>query len=374
MYKFGGFAMKQLKYQLVMDYIKNEISNETLKKGDMIDSETQLMKKFNVSRYTVREALNRLISEDMIYTEHGKGSFVKSSGIQNGSKLRTSKTIVVMVSYLNNHIMPQIIQKIEELASNFGYNIILRCTHSKIIKERECLASFVDDDIAGLIVEPAKSALPSLHADLYGKFAEKNIPVVFIHGYLLSEKQCNFVIADDDVAAYTATKYLIDKGHRTIGAVFKSDDMQGLYRYRGFMRAILEANIAIEESNIFWLSTQDEKAILQNKSTAKDYFKRLKDTTATVCYNDDIAINVADLLFAMGVSIPNDHSIISFDNTPFGSAYRVPITSMDHPKQDIGKYAFHGLLRLIENPNATIRDILTVPLIEKSSVKEISNQ
>ena len=58
-----------------------------------------------------------------------------------------------------------------------------------------------------------------------------------------------------------------------------------------------------------------------------------------------IAILVAEEVFSNGVKIPEEHSIISFDNTPFGSAYRVPITSMNHPKAYLGKVAYESLAR-----------------------------
>ena len=83
-------------------------------------------------------------------------------------QVRSSKTIVVMVSYLNNHIIPDIIQKIEELASKAGYNVMIRCTHNKM-KERNAYR-LLDMEVVGIIAEPAKSALPSVNKEYYNMF------------------------------------------------------------------------------------------------------------------------------------------------------------------------------------------------------------
>ncbi|MEG1946613.1 MAG: GntR family transcriptional regulator [Lachnospiraceae bacterium] len=362
--------MRILKYKIIEDYIKNEVISENLKNGDKIYSESQLMVKFNVSRHTVREAINRLAQEGIIYTEHGRGSFVNWQNTVEKTGFRTSKIIVVIVSYLNNHIIPDIIQKIEEMATEKGYNIMIRCTHNQIAKERECLLDLMNKNVFGIIAEPAKSALPSPNACLYQQFREKGIPVIFIHGYL-SQQTDDYVVVDDEAAAYNATEYLIRHGHTQISGVFKSDDIQGVHRYSGMIKAMLENDISINENNILWLSTQDEKYILKNKVLVDQIFSRLKNTTATICYNDDLAITVADKLFEQHVKIPEEHSIISFDNTPFGDAYRVAITSMDHPKGKLGKAAFESLVCLIEKKKEKIQVSLEVELIEKESVQFI---
>ncbi len=361
--------MGDLKYKVVMNYIKNEIIYENLKEGDKIHSESQLMKKFNVSRHTVREAINRLIQEGVIYTEHGRGSFVKMQEMREVSNQGLAKTIVIVASYLNNHIIPDIVQKIEGLASQNGYNIMIRCTHNKISKERECLRDIMQMDVVGIIAEPAKSALPSPNRELYQMFRDKGVPVLFIHGYLSQED--DYVVVDDEDAAYKATKYLIERGHRKISGVFKSDDIQGVRRYAGMMRALMEESIEVDEDGILWLATQDQNYILKNKQVLAQWFDRLLNSTATICYNDDLAIVLADILFEKGVDIPTQHSIISFDNTPFGEAYRVPITSMEHPKKKLGEVTYEELVKKIREPQKTIQVMMKVGVVEKDSVEYV---
>lgn len=364
--------MAELKYALIMDYIKNEIVNGTLKKGDKIYSESTLMEKFRVSRQTVRQAMKRLLEEGYIVTMHGKGSFVQWEEEDDSMQPPTDRNIMVMVSYLNNHILPSIIQKIETRCSRHGLDMVLRCTHNRVMQERECLLKVLNEGFSGLIAEPAKTALPSPNADLYRAIRSKGIPVIFIHGFF-NEGTDDYVIVDDVRAGYEACEQLIAAGHTNIGGVFKSDDIQGLRRYQGMMQALCDHHINVNEKYILWLSTEDQLSIFKDEHLQDGYFKRLKDVTATVCYNDDMAIAVADSLFRFGISIPEHHSIVSFDNTQYGSAYRVPISSMGHPCGEIGNLAFDGLEAKWRDPSCTYQMILDVEYHEKQSVEPLTD-
>lgn len=350
-----------------MDFIKNGVYTGSLKQGDKIYSESQLMTQFNVSRHTVRQAIMKLAQEGFIDTQHGKGSFVVWEENKVDYSKKKPRTILVIASYLNNHIFPEIIREIEELASTHDYSVMISCTQNRIFKERDCLSRIMNSELAGIIAEPAKSALPSPNRELYEAIKEKGIPVIFIHGcYDFSTD--DYVTVDDVKAGYDATMHLIENGHVKIAGVFKLDDIQGHKRYQGMIKALCEKNLEIDESNILWLSTEDQKVILKNPILRRLYFKRLADCTASVCYNDDMAIAVADDLFEMGMQIPSQHSIVSFDNTPYGDAYRVPITSIEHPYGKIGNLAFHSLLAKIKNGSSLQQHLLEVVLAKKESV------
>ncbi|MEG1967025.1 MAG: GntR family transcriptional regulator [Clostridia bacterium] len=360
----------QLKYELVMNYIKNEIYNGTLKEGDKLYSEYQLIEKFSVSRHTVREALLRLAQEGFITTAQGKGSFVAPPQQETHRFPPSSKMIAVIAAYMNNHTFPPIMDQIQQSARKNGYTVTISCTHNKVMQERECLKLLMESDVAGVIVEPSKSALPCLNDDLYGRLRARGIPVVFFHGFYHADTD-DYVVVDDILAGYTATKHLLNRGHRNIGGVFKSDDIQGVYRYFGMMRALAEQDMFIEERNILWMSTQDEKIMMHDHHIKQVLLERLKQCSATICYNDDMAIQLADQLLQDGIRIPKQHSIISFDNTKYGSAYRVPITSMNHPYGELGSVLMEAFWQKLKNPNDKIQIRLTVELVEKATVSDV---
>lgn len=360
--------MKEHKYTLIMDYIKNQILDGALKAGDKVDSESQLIKKFAVSRNTVREALMRLGQEGYIYTEHGRGSFVKDLENRREQKI-VKDTIILIVSYLNNQTVPEIIQKIEKEASERGYNILLHCTYNKIYKEKDILERILHENIVGVIVEPSKSALPFINRVLYDQLRQKDIPVLFFHGYH-DEENDDYVVVDDMDAGYKAAEYLLQAGHRDIAGIFKSDDIQEQKRYQGMMSALYDYNVDIDENKIIWMSTEDEKIILKDKILKTRYLNRILSCTAVICYNDFIALSIADYLGENGKKIPEDFSVISFDNTLLGDAYRVPITSLDHPKGELGKVVAEEFFKKLEHPEKKIQIKMKVDVVEKKSVQQ----
>lgn len=369
----GELAMKEHKYSLIMDYIKNEILNGSLKTGDKVDSESRLMKRFDVSRATVREALMRLAQEGYIQTEHGKGSFVRDFKPDTKEQKSGQETIVVIVSYLNNQTKPSIIQKIEQKASEKGYNLLLYCTYNKVFKEKEILQRVMKEDVAGIIVEPSKSALPFINQPLYEQIRQQGIPVLFFHG-CHDEKTEEYVIVDDLDAGYKAAQYLIDAGHTNIAGIFKSDDIQEQKRYEGMMKALYENDLEIDENQILWMSTEDEKIILRNASLLSGYLSRILNSTAVICYNDFLAFRVADFLEENGKQIPEDYSIIGFDNTLFGDSYRVPITSLDHPKGKLGEMIADKFFEKLQHPEIKVQVKMKVDIVEKKSVARLGQE
>ena len=109
--------------------------------------------------------------------------------------------------------------------------------------------------VDGIIAEPTKSGLPNPNLNLYRQIMEQGIPVIFINSYY-PELKAPHVSLDDKIAGKMATKYLIQCGHREIAAIFKADDGQGHRRYAGYIEALMEADIRIEDKRIVWIDTE----------------------------------------------------------------------------------------------------------------------
>ncbi len=359
------------KYQQVKDYIKDQITSEKLLPGDKVMSETELIQVLDVSRHTVRKALNELSMEQVIETFKGKGSFIKDMSLDKRSHNRQSKVIALVTAFINDTIFPELMNGLEQVLSEEGYSIMLYTTRNRVDSEREILQKIYEMDLAGVIVEPTKSALPNPNGRFYEGLKAKGIPVLFIHAYY-HHMDCDYVIVDDVKAAYEACSYLINKGHRKIGGIFKSDDLQGHKRYEGYLNCMIDHGLHINEDHIMWQATEDEHAIFNNKMLLKDFVSRLKGCSALVCYNDEFAIDLMEELEQEALQVPDDISIVAFDNTKLGDNYKVSITSMDHPKAYLGQHAGRQLLRMIEGEKG-IQEALEVSIHEKSSVKALQS-
>ena len=106
--------------------------------------------------------------------------------------------------------------------------------------------------------------------------------------------------------------------HREIAGIFKSDDIQGLLRYHGAVSAIRDAGLPIRDGRFAWYDTEDRRRLLeeQDRQPLTDFLqKRLGDATAVICYNDEIAYRLIQVLLEAGRRVPEEVSVVSFDNS-----------------------------------------------------------
>ncbi len=348
------------------EWIKQKIYNNTFKAGEKLISENQLCEKFSISRQTARQAIAVLEKEGLVLKKQGSGTYVNPIFTETKT---ISKNIGLVTTYLDDYIFPTIISGVEKVLSSNGYNTTLRLTRNKINNEREQLLSLLKSDIDGLIVEGTKSALPNPNLDIYRQFSERGIPVVFINSYYNS-LDCNYVIVDDEEGGRLATKHLIEQGHKKITGIFKYDDLQGNLRYKGFLTEMYENNLSVDESTIIWYSTEnmEQQFCLENLRTL---LHKLNDSTAIVCYNDQIAMKLMQLLSHSHLSVPNDLSLVSFDNSTLSQIGTVSLTSVTHPAKELGRLAAESILTMIENPHWEVKHIYKPELIMRESVKKI---
>lgn len=353
------------KYQMLKNFLIDEISSGKLASDEQIYSENELAEKFNISRHTVRKAIGELENDGWLYRVQGKGTFVRKNP---GKKYDSKKSIGVITTYLNDYIFPSIIRGIDGILSESGYSITLGCTYNQHSKERACLESIINQNIGGLIVEPTKSALPNPNIYLYERLIKMNIPILFIHG-CYRELSLPYIVEDDKKAGYIATKHLIGLGHKRIGGIFKIDDIQGHLRFSGFQNACQESGLKFSDSQIMWFDTDD----LESKfSLNEGYIQNLVDNcTAIVCYNDKIALKVLDYLRYKKLKVPKDISLVSFDDSAFAMASEVKLTTVTHPKEKLGEEAAKAIINMINNSKEPCNLKMEPKLIIRSSTQKL---
>jgi GntR family transcriptional regulator, arabinose operon transcriptional repressor len=355
------------KYQKLKEYIIEVIRSKELLPGEKIFSENELATKFSISRHTVRQAIGELVNMGWLYREQGKGTYV-----DKGPEVKQiqRKTIGVVTTYLNDYIFPAIIRGIDSVLSVNGYNIILSCTYNQHEKEQLCLENLKNQNIDALIVEPTKSALPNPNLNLYKDIRNAGIPILFMHG-VYKELDYSYIVEDDIQAGYIATKYLIDLGHSRIGGIFKIDDIQGHYRFEGFQKANLQAELGLSDARILWFNTNEADVKFKSGST-NQLTDILSECTAVVCYNEQIAVKVLDVIRESGLNVPEDISLISFDDSQLAVASEVKLTTVAHPKEKLGEEAAKAIIDMIENGKDNYQFKMVPQLIVRASTKKIN--
>ncbi|MGM7719987.1 GntR family transcriptional regulator [Metabacillus sp. Hm71] len=340
---------QQTKASMVKQKIKDWITEGTVSPGEKIYSENELVKLFQVSRHTVRQAVGDLVHEGWLYREQGAGTFVanRANQAQMNPMRSAGKNIGVITTYISDYIFPSIIKGIESYLSSHGYSLTFACTDNDPEKEKQCLEAMLNRNIDGLIVEPTRSSSynPNLH--YYLEMEQNKIPYLMINQYYPQLNPPN-IILNDEKGGFIATDHLIKLGHKKIIGLFKSDDIQGLNRMQGFIRAFRENQIPFFPEMIVTFTTEEKETGLLHK--LKHLLMSKDDRpTGIICYNDEIAINVLNVLRELEIKVPEDLSIVGYDDSYLAEASEIKITSVTHPKMEMGVEAAKWIVAAVEN-------------------------
>jgi GntR family transcriptional regulator of arabinose operon len=358
--------MSDYKYLTVADWAKEKIEERELSAGDRFFSEAELCDIHGVSRQTVRQALDMLERQDVLVRKRGSGTFVKAAF---NSEKKPVVRVGVISTYFSDYIFPSIVTGIERVLAKNKMSMSLATTHNMVSNEASALHVMLNQNVVGLIVEPSKSALPNPNMALYEEIRHRGLPLIFFNAkYPWSDFPC---VAMDDVAAgHIVTQHLISAGHRKISGIFACDDLQGHKRYQGFMKSFEENGIPDSEQRVFWYSTNEKQSMLE--LAEERILELLKDSTAVVCYNDELAVGILKFCKNHDFNVPDDISVVGIDDSKFARVCEPQLTTARHPQQRLGETAASALIEMLANPLGGKDDRIFVPkLIERMSIKSL---
>jgi len=183
------------------------------------------------------------------------------------------------------------------------------------------------------------------------------------------------IVMDDEKGGYIQTEHLIQLGHTNIAGFFKSDDIQGSRRMKGFLKAHRANGIPINPNSIITYTSNEKTTKPSNELT-----RLLRDTnppTAIVCYNDELAIKLLDVLRDKGLKVPDDLSIIGYDDSFLADLTEVKLSTVRHPQSEMGQKAAEVILDLIKLKDGNIKNekvesiVFEPKLILRNSTKKI---
>ena len=334
--------MKEPKKQIeVINKIRADINQGKYADGVRMPTEAEYSALLNVSRQTVRKALNALEAEAVITRIQGSGSYV------NKQSFRRQKTgqIAVICTYISEYIFPSILRGIETVTKDNDYQLLISSTNNSIASERMILSKLLDNPVDGIIAEGTKTALPNPNRGIYHALATQGIPIVFINSVYpdIAEDNIIHIVTDDYSGGYIATEKMISEGHSNICGIFRRDDTKGIGRYSGYMDAIVHMGAPVHDNNVIWFSTETKDLLLRNIG---DYIMGIdKSSTGVICYDDQIAATLVQ--YFENSTEYNISSMASFDKCIPISSKKIRFTSYPHPKEEMGMAAAVKLFRMI---------------------------
>lgn len=333
------------KYIRLADQLKNLIEENA---GDVfrLPAEAALCQKYGVSRQTVRKALSVLEKEHLIEKRQGSGSY--TTGLFGRAE---KNTVAILVSSDTEYIYPGLLSDMRNTLQDNGFSSAVHVTGNQSAKEREILLHLLEHPVRGILSEGCKTSFPTPNHDLYQQLAKKGVSILFFHGNYGNLPDFLSVKDDNYGGGYYLGKYLASLGHKKIAGIFKSDDIQGTERCFGLLCALRDENTLSCEEHICYFDTAQLAALQTKQDTgflSEFAAKQLKNATAVVCYNDEIAYWLIKELSYKNLRIPEDISIVCFDNSYLSELSSVRITSLSHKSHEMGTTAAEAILKLMK--------------------------
>ena len=274
-------------------------------------------------------------------------------------------TIGLVLPDISNPYFSGMATAIEETAAAHGCRVFLSNSFRKEDRELRAIENLVARQVDGILVNPVSPESQLRHREVLG-----GLPCVYLGAN--HDESPSYVMADNETGAYAAARYLIRLGHRDIlflGGRTTSRTRE--QRIRGFRRALAEAGLEGRE-----LPAPPNVTLMRQWSyeTALELLKGpLPD--AIFAYSDMTALKVLEAAEERGVRIPEDLSMVGYDNIAFGALHRIHLTTVSQHKYQQGQIAVERLLEKINGSRAHTEDILEPELIIRSTcVKHQTNR
>ncbi|MCI1945900.1 GntR family transcriptional regulator [Clostridium luticellarii] len=335
------------KYEIVKEKIINWAINGKYKPHEKIPTESEMMDLFQVSRHTIRRALSDLSSENYLYRIQGSGIYM-SDFKQNESYLKKYKNVGVLTTYISNYIFPDIIGGIEDTLYDNSYSLLLSSTRNNMMFENRNLNNLLAHKVDGIIIEPTKSAYQNPNMGYLNNLIEQNVPFITINS-AYPQIEVPSLCVNDFKGGQIAAECFFNLGHKNIMGIFKVDDLQGVYRMNGFISECQKNDVLLDQDQIITYLSEETDSVLPGK--IKRVINKNEHPTGVFCYNDEIAFMVVNIAHSLDLKVPEDISVIGFDDSQISKIMNPRLTTITHPKQRMGIDAAKLIIKLVNNNN-----------------------
>lgn len=271
----------------------------------------------------------------------GQMGYVPDSAAQN-LRSGASKLFGLVIPSVTNPIFARVVSAIEERTRELGYDLILAHTLNLPEHEEASVRRLLSRRVDGLFISPVYRLAPT--APIYEELKRRGTPTVIL-GHRVSF--CNHfanVESDDLGGSQSAANHLLELGHKRIA--FFSGPAAAPWaqeRLEGYRRALRAAQIEADDRLIFSAgSTIDEGG-----NAALQLINESLRVTAVQAVNDLVAIGAANIFINQAVKIPQELSVVGFGNILASEYFRVPLTTLRHPKKRMGHAAVDAMLQLL---------------------------
>ena len=279
--------------------------------------------------------------------------------LARGLRMKTTKTLGVVLPDISNSFFADIGRAIEDTSFEHGFSVILCNTDNDLAKEIIYTKALSEKQVDGIIFVASGESAEQVRA-----IQAKNMPVVIVDRPI-GEISADTVVSDNTTGAWAAVKYLIEIGHHHIACISGPLILEpAQQRVLGYRKAMQEAAIPIQDD---WIIESDFRCE-GGREAAMNLLTRREPPTAIFASNDLMAIGTIGAAKALDMMIPDDLSVVGFDDILMSSYFNPALTTIAQPKYEIGVIATNMLMERILNPRLPHRrQVLDNHLVVRAS-------
>jgi DNA-binding LacI/PurR family transcriptional regulator len=320
--------------------IRGWIVSGKLPRGVLLPPERTLADELGVSRPTVRRAIEPLVQEGLLESQPGRGTLVPENSA--GDAIRSDwKVLALLLPDIANRFFSEMAESIEYAALQRGYQILLCNSRHQTHLEEFHIRQIVTHRVKGVILahDPNQEVSGSLEL-LRGA----GIPTVLLFSTPRAA-ECDSVVLDDRAGVEQALRYLFSLGHKRIA----------------FCRPLPGPRPHPRETHFFELVNGSRRACLLDvvdksddeiQAGLRELLAGPDAPTACLAGNDNVALMLTKNLACLNIPVPEAFSVVGFDNLRFVEHLPVPLTTIDQPKQEMGRRAAELLFERIDAGSA----------------------
>ncbi|PKM51988.1 MAG: LacI family transcriptional regulator [Firmicutes bacterium HGW-Firmicutes-7] len=332
---------------------------------------TDIAKMGNVSVATVSRVINNKakgVSDENRVRILGiidKYNF-QPSAVARGLVTKKSNIIGLIIPDISNPYYTRLAKAVEDEVNEKGYNVIL-CDGSSSEKVINYLDFLNKHYVSGIVY----TNIHCICNSILDKLTKSSLPVVFLD--LKSNiSNSRSVYIDNKKAMYDLMCYLISVGHKDIALMTGPiDSYSTSERYKGYIQALEEYQIPLDEALII----EGDFSIEKGYETMGKLLDRKKSISVVACCNDLMAIGAINMLEDSGIKVPDEISIVGFDNIEMSRIIRPKLTTVAQPNYEMGREAARMVIDIIEgNSNMENGDkVFEAKLLIRDSVKNLNS-
>lgn len=348
--------------------IKEEIKNSIYSgaygaSGEPFISVRKLAQITRVSLVTAHRIMNMLKDDKLIKLVGNKSylTYSKKESDANNTEHKTSNTIGMLVTNLENPFFATLSKKVEILLKEKGYKLVIASSNYDFIREQEIIEMFCGMGVDGII------SCPGTAPETSRLYASLNLPVLFI-GRKLEDINVETVLVNHSSAVQKVVRHFTEQGFKNF-AYIGIEELENDPRLDAYKTALVKSGFSLAPENIIKSQAKNFDSVIPELQMM---LKNASKPIAVFCFHDLLAIRVIKVCNQLKMEIPKDVAVTGFDNLPIATEIIPSLTTINYPLEEMAEIAIERLIRKINGEKSKPRTSYIEPdlIIRESTLPQ----